>query len=121
MEFSSGTWSEMQLFEDPYVGIGTMYFLIILIIGIFFVISAILTMKGKVIPHIGLIWLILGAFLILSPLLIRTSLQMVDLNEIGLEQIFGMPYCSILLFMPMVGILVTVPEILNKTGDRKNG
>ena len=105
-----------QMVDDSqFIAIGIMYFIIFLIIGIFLVLSALMTMKGKDIPHKGLLWKIFGALLILAPFLIRLSL-------VGTDYVSLFAYNSlIVLFFPIAGTIVLVPEILNKTGDRKNG
>ena len=101
--------------DTQFIAIGTIYFIIFLIIGIFLVLSALMTMKGKDIPHKGLLWKIFGALLILAPFLIRLSI--VQTEYVALFAYYNL----ILLFFPIAGTLTLVPEILNKTGDRKNG
>lgn len=101
--------------DSQFIAIGTIYFIIFLIIGIFLVLSALMTMKGKDIPHKGLLWRIFGALLILAPFLIRLSLIQTD--YVSLFAYLNL----ILLFFPIAGTIVLVPEIVYKTGDRKNG
>ena len=114
---TDGEVGESDMLSEDFTPIGSMFFTILLIIGILLVLIAIMTMKGKDVPHKGLLLKIFGALLIIMPLLLRTVLTLATPSGSDpLTEVFGYTYNSIILFLPIAGTLILVPEILNKTG-----
>lgn len=111
--FENGALNKFDFYKDiPYVAVGFMYTLIFILIGIFLLISALLTLKNKNIPHIGIIWIICGIFLLLAPFLYRTSYGLLDIifKKHYLET-FMLQFDSLMLF-PLIAILTIVPGAL---------
>ena len=107
---SKGELQEIKTFSDSeFVAVGSLYFIIVLIIGIFLVLSALMTMKGKDIPHKGKIWLLSGIFLLLLPTLYRMSFIVVgEMIDTEILEIFMYHFDS-LMIAPIAGILAIVP------------
>ena len=114
---TDGEIGENDMLNEDFTPVGASFFIILLLIGILLVLMAIMTMKGKDFPHKGFLLKLFGALLIIMPLLLRTVLTLATPSESDpLTEVFGYTYNSIVLFLPIAGTLILVPEILNKTG-----
>ena len=114
--FNNGVMGENGFLDyNEYVIVGSMFFIILLIIGIFLVLSALMTMKGKDVPHKGLIWTIFGIFLLLFPMIYQSSFLLMD-AILGHEmlELFSFTFDLRTLF-PIVGILAIVPGVKELT------
>ena len=109
-DINNGELQGLETFSDgEFVAVGALYFIIVLIIGIFLVLSALMTMKGKDIPHKGKIWLLSGIFLLLLPTLYRMSFIVVgEMIDTEILEIFMYHFDS-LMIAPIAGILAIVP------------
>ena len=103
----NGAITDSGFYPDiEYIFIGTLFFIIILIIGIFLILSAILTMKGKNIPQKRLILIIIGLFLFLLPTLYHLSFHILDaIKEMMYMNLFDTEFNSLMLFPPIAGAL----------------
>ena len=117
--FDNGILDSSEFYNrQSYILIGSIYFSILIIIGIILIIMAIFTKKGKNFPQIGLILILFGIFLVLSPFLIRASFSLLDLLENrSVSGIFAFHYNSIIIFLPIMGTLTIITKILIKRSE----
>lgn len=110
--FNNGVMGENGFLDyNEYVVVGSMFFIILLIIGIFFVLSALMTMKGKDVPHKGLIWTIFGIFLLLFPILYQGSFLAMDaILDHEMVELFSFTFDLRTLF-PIVGVIAIVSGV----------
>ena len=113
MRIQGGEITDQDFFnEGLYVASGMMYFLIILLCGIFLVVSAILTMKGRNIKYLGALWLLIGIFLLLLPTLYRTSFHVIgEIIDHSYAPLFEQDFDFLFLLPPIIGFLSVISGV----------
>lgn len=116
LDFDNGKFDEIEFLPPPYIAVGALFVLILLVIGVFLLITAFLALKDKF-PKRGIIWLIFGFILIFMPILLRATFGIIEIFDVGsVRELFGYHIDLFTTLTIVCGALVTSSGVI-EMGD----